>query len=249
VLAQQGTLSSPTDWVFDAAISPRWDAFGAAIVYNRSSSSIYPVLAARMRFQSTPLGNWEPGELILASSTAADTDHSCNSPPASPCRWGDYAAATPDPVQTSLVWGTGEFNTASGPTPAWSNQNFAIWVAATPSAVTAWAGDATASVSWSAPPVSVGPVTNYTIKAYVGATVVATTTTADPGTVAIFKGLINGTTYTFTVTANGTRAPRDESLASNPVTPTRVAVPAPTSAPPSRDPVTSSGPAPSPSGR
>lgn len=127
VLVQQGSVSSLTDWVFDAAISPRFDGQGAAIVYNRSSVNIDPLLAARIRYAGTSAGQMAPGELVLATSSAADTDFSCNNPgPGVPCRWGDYAAASPDPLKTTLVWGTGEFNTASGPAPAWSDENFAI---------------------------------------------------------------------------------------------------------------------------
>jgi hypothetical protein len=249
VLAQQGSISSPTDWVFNAAISPRFDGQGAAIVYNRSSSSTFPLIAARIRLQSTASGMWEPGELVLASSAFADMDRSCNVPVGSPCRWGDYAAATPDPLQINLVWGTSEFNTASGTNPAWSNQNFALWIAAAPSAVTAWAGDASASVSWIAPPVeSVGPIANYTIKAYAGSSVVATMTTGGTGTAAIFMGLTNGTTYTFTVTANGAIGPSPESMSSNAVTPTRAAAQA-TSTPAPRDSAVQSTPAPPPPGR
>lgn len=245
-LAQQGIVSSPTDWVFNAAISPRFDGQGAAIVYNRSSPTILPLIAARIRFQSTTPGTWAAGELVLASSSAPDSDRSCNSPPGAPCRWGDYAAASPDPVQTNLVWGTGEFNTASGMNPAWSNQNFAIWVAVAPSAVAAVADDGSAAVNWSAPPVeSVGPVANYTIKAFVGASLVATMTTAGPVTAAIFKGLTNGTTYTFTVTANGTIGPSPESISSNAVTPTRAPVQS-TSQPVSRDAAKQSDPVTSP---
>ncbi len=125
-LAQQGSVSSATDWVFNAAISPRWDGQGAAIAYNRSSANIDPLIAAQVRYLATAPGAWAPGELVLATSSAADNDHSCNSPPGSPCRWGDYSGLTPDPVQTNLVWGTSEFNTASGSTPAWSDENFAI---------------------------------------------------------------------------------------------------------------------------
>jgi hypothetical protein len=249
VLAQQGSAASSTDWVFNAAISPRFDGQGAAIVYNRSSATILPLIAARIRLQSTATGMWEPGELVLATSAAADGDRTCNVPPGLPCRWGDYAAATPDPVQANLVWGTSEFNTAVGTTPAWSNQNFALWVSVAPSNVMAAAGDASAMVSWSAPPVeSVGPIGYFAVKAYSGSTVVATMLTTGSTTSAIFKGLTNGTTYTFTVTANGTIGPSPESLASNAVTATR-AVAASTSTPPPRDPAMQSGSAPSPSPR
>jgi hypothetical protein len=256
VLAQQGRISSPTDWVFNGAISPRSDGLGAAIVYNRSSSTIYPLIAARSRFQSTPAGTWSAGELVLATSSTFDNDATCSPPPPPPppppssCRWGDYAAATPDPVQANLVWGTSEFNTASTNAPAWSDQNFALWVAAAPTAVIAVADDMSAVVSWSAPPVeSVGPIANYTIKAYVGATVVATMTTAGPGPAAVFKGLTNGTTYIFTVTANGAIGLSPESLPSNAVTPTRAPSQTSSAPVPPRDPVNQSSPAPVPPGR
>jgi len=127
VLVQQGSVTSLTDWVFDAAISPRFDGQGAAIVYNRSSVNIDPLIAARIRYAGTAAGQMAPGELVLATSSAADTDFSCNNPlPGVPCRWGDYAGASPDPLKTTLVWGTAEFNAAVGPAPAWSDENFAI---------------------------------------------------------------------------------------------------------------------------
>ena len=128
-LADVGTISDPNDWVFNAAISPRFDAQGAAIQYNRSSLTTYPVIAAQIRLASTPAGQMEPGELVLATSSNFDADFTCNNPsPGVPCRWGDYSAASPDPVQTNVVWGTNEFNTASGSTPAWSDENFALLV-------------------------------------------------------------------------------------------------------------------------
>jgi len=128
-LADVGTISDPNDWVFNAAISPRFDAQGAAIEYNRSSLTTYPVIAAQIRIASTPAGQMEPGELVLATSSNFDADFTCNNPsPGVPCRWGDYSAASPDPVQTNVVWGTNEFNTASGSTPAWSDENFALLV-------------------------------------------------------------------------------------------------------------------------
>jgi hypothetical protein len=249
VVAQQGSISSPTDWIFNAAISPRWDAQGAAIIYNRSSPSIYPVIAARIRYQATGPGIWAAGELVIASSTAPDTDRSCNSPPGSPCRWGDYAAATPDPVQKNLVWGTSEFNTASGTNPAWSDQIFAI--APTPEApvnVVATGLRSTATVSWTpgAADPALPPV-NYTVTAYVGSVAMGTMATAGSVTTLTFTGLTSGAMYTFTVIANTAPGPSLESARSNPV-----AIGALQSSPvpvPPRQPVAQSSPAPPPSGR
>jgi hypothetical protein len=252
VLTQQGSVSSPTDWIFNAAISPRWDAQGAAIVYNRSSPGIYPVIAARIRYQATSPGTWAAGELVLASSTASDTERSCNSPPGSPCRWGDYAAATPDPVQTNLVWGTSEFNTAAGVNPAWSNQNFAI--APTPEAPTNVIAAALRSnpvtVNWTpgaSDPAS--PPVNYTVTAYLGAVAMATMTSAGSATTLSFTGLTSGATYTFTVIANSVPGPSLESARSNPVVIGDGALPSSPVPVPPRDPAAQSSPAPPPSGR
>ena len=220
-LAQQGTISSPTDWVFNAAISPRYDAMGATIVYNRSSPSLNPLIAAQMRYAATAPGAMNAGELILATSPAPDTDQTCNFTPGAPCRWGDYAGASPDPSVQNLVWGSSEFNTASGPTPAWSDENFAI--APTPEAPTnirAFPGRQTsARITWT-PGTSdpTAPPTIYTVFAYIGSTAVLQTTTPAPATFLDFPGLINGITYTFTVIAGSAFGGSLESEHSNAVT-------------------------------
>jgi hypothetical protein len=222
-LAQQGTISSPTDWVFNAAISPRTDALGATIVYNRSSPNLNPVIAAQMRYAATAPGLMNAGELILASSGAPDTDHTCNFTPGAPCRWGDYAGASPDPSAPNLVWGSSEFNTASSPAPAWSDENFAI--APTPEApntIRAYAGrQSSARVSWSPGAFDPGcPTTSYSIFAYVvgNPTQISQMPVTAPATSVEYLGLTYMTTYTFTVEASCTLGPSIESVHSNPVT-------------------------------
>jgi hypothetical protein len=88
-----------------------------------------------------------------------------------------------------------------------------------PANVAATAGNAGAQLSWT-PPASDGgsPVTNYVITPYVGA-VGQATTAAGAATAATVNGLMNGTTYTFTVRAANTAGVGPESAASNPVTP------------------------------
>jgi hypothetical protein len=93
-IAQHGEVGSATDFVFNGAISPRLDAGGAAIFYNRSSATIDPVIATQIRVTSTPVNTMEPGEKVLGVSLAADTDFSCIAPYGPPCRWGDYAGWT-----------------------------------------------------------------------------------------------------------------------------------------------------------
>jgi len=243
VLAQQGSVASPTDWIFNAAISPRWDGLGAAIAYNRSSASIYPVIAAQIRYQATASGTWAAGELVLVTSSAADNDRSCNSPTGSPCRWGDYSALTPDP-NTNLVWGTNQFNTATGPAPAWATQNFAI--APTPEAPTnvrAFAPRSTGvTVSWTPAGSDPGaPPTSFTVTAYIGPTAGPTMTTGGPATSLTFTGL-TGATYTFTVIANCVLGPSLESAHSNQVVIGDGALQSTPAAAPPRQPVNQSTP-------
>jgi hypothetical protein len=76
-----------------------------------------------------PTGQMDPGELVLASSTAGDNDFSCNYLNLHfPCRWGDYAGASPDPLNANVVWGSNQvLTTPSGAgNPNWVTQNFAI---------------------------------------------------------------------------------------------------------------------------
>jgi Domain of unknown function (DUF1929)/Fibronectin type III domain len=97
-----------------------------------------------------------------------------------------------------------------------------------PGAVTATPGNASASVSWTAPAEDGSPITSYTITPYLGATAqpATTITGAPPVTSATIAGLTNGDTYTFTVTATNAIGTGPASAASNAVTPTGTASPA-----------------------
>jgi hypothetical protein len=203
-LVQQGAISRASTWVFNAAISPRFDGQGAAMFYTTSDGGSLPTIMTQIRRPTTAAGTFEAGPLTLATSTFPDGDFSCNAFTTFPCRWGDYSGATPDPVQTNVVWGTSEFNTAATGV-AWSNENFAVYAAVRPntalavSARTNGRGDAT--INWMPDPFDPGaPVTSYKITAYVGVTPGPTiTVTGGAALAALFKGLNSGTTYTFTV--------------------------------------------------
>ena len=97
-------------------------------------------------------------------------------------------------------------------------------LAPVPTNVTGEAGNASATVRWT-PPASTAGITGYRIRAFVGTTTtVARTVTVGPSVpAAAVPGLVNGTTYTFTVnavTANATGGQQGPSSASSPpVTP------------------------------
>ncbi|MDQ1659067.1 MAG: hypothetical protein QOD41_4150, partial [Cryptosporangiaceae bacterium] len=95
---------------------------------------------------------------------------------------------------------------AAGPGPA-SARSAAVLVSTTPGAPalgTITGGDTSASVNWSAASDGGSPLTGYSVRVFVGAatTPVQTVTVAGNVTTAAITGLVNGTSYTFDVTAS-----------------------------------------------
>jgi hypothetical protein len=98
-----------------------------------------------------------------------------------------------------------------------------------PTGVSATAGNASATVSWTAP-LSGGTPTSYTVTPYIGTAAQPTTTVSGspPATSATITGLTNGTSYTFTVTASNSSGTSSASAPSNAVTPSNSPPGAPT---------------------
>ena len=94
-----------------------------------------------------------------------------------------------------------------------------------PTSVVATAGNASASVSWTAPG---STVTNYVVTPYIGALPQPATTVGNVVSTTI-SGLTHNTTYTFKVAATNASGTSPESAPSNAVTPLAVAPSAPTS--------------------
>jgi fibronectin type 3 domain-containing protein len=212
VVRQHGEVVSPTDYVFNGAISPTSGGNAAAIFYNRGSSVQATVIGGQTRDTGTPLGSMEPGELLIGTSTTYDRDFSCA--PSTPCRWGDYAGATPDPVDSAVVWGssqvTGACYVLCGWFAQWTTRNFAVVASeATPPTVPAapaldppTAGDAQVSLSWSAPLDDGGAAINdYVV--YRSELSGAETALASSGGALDYTDttVTNGTTYYYTVAA------------------------------------------------
>ena len=134
---QEGVIANPSLYLFNGAISPTMLGDAAVIHYSTASTSTFIEARAQSRGGLDPL-NAMSGEVVLRTSTVYDTDNSCSAPSGPPCRWGDYAGASPDPMSCSLVWGstmlTGDV--ASTGAPTWVTQNFALSDARVPSAST-----------------------------------------------------------------------------------------------------------------
>jgi hypothetical protein len=96
-----------------------------------------------------------------------------------------------------------------------------------PTNVSATAGNASVSLSWSAP-TSGGTPASYIITPYIGTVAQPTTTVAGTVTSTNLTGLTNGTTYTFTVTGTNANGTGPASVASNAVTPNNTPPGAPT---------------------
>jgi hypothetical protein len=118
----------------------------------------------------------------------------------------------------------------SGPASSPSNAVTPLSPAApgTPSGVTATAGNQQATVSWSAPPANGSPVTGYLVTPYAGSTALSPVpvTGSPPATSTTITGLINGTSYAFTVAATNVIGTGPTSTESNQVVPTATVPPA-----------------------
>jgi len=90
-----------------------------------------------------------------------------------------------------------------------------------PTGATAVAGNAQATVSWTAPSHNGGsPITGYAVTAYIGYAPVQTRTFNSNAMTQVFAGLTNGTTYRFRIQARNGVGTGAFSKVSNPITPT-----------------------------
>ncbi|HLE58286.1 MAG TPA: fibronectin type III domain-containing protein [Candidatus Limnocylindria bacterium] len=236
ILRQQGQVDSSTDFVFNAAISPTGDGSGAAIFYNRASSASFPggrnqlpAIGALSRNAATPLGQMDADELVIGTSSTVAQDFSCSA--STPCRWGDYAGASPDPLYGNVVWGsnqlTGPCYILCGFFAQWQTRNFAVEVAAAPppppsvpsapQSLSAIAGDGRVDLAWLAPASDGGaPLSGYEV--WRGTDPAAKTLIASlgPGSLTYPDlGLVNGATYSYVVRAlNSVGASSDSNEAS-----------------------------------
>jgi hypothetical protein len=127
---QQGNISDPSFYIFNGAVSPTLAGNEAVIFYDAGSSAStgFVQYRAQRRNSGTALGTMT-NEILLASSTVSDADFTCGATQtptstAATCRWGDYAAARPDPSNATAVWGAGMIvgNGGSATSSGWTTQ-------------------------------------------------------------------------------------------------------------------------------
>jgi hypothetical protein len=121
-------------------------------------------------------------------------------------------------VQAINGVGTGGFSKVTNPIyPAPDGMT----VPGAPTIGSATAGDAQATVSWTAPASDGGsPITGYVVTAYIGYGPQSVTTFVSTATTQVVTGLTNGSTYRFRVRAINAVGTSGYSTVTNPVTPT-----------------------------
>ncbi len=144
-------------------------------------------------------------------------------PPATEVDSCDVTGLTNGDSYTFAVAATNANGTGAGSVP--SNTVVPSTVPDAPTAATAVAGDALATVSWTAPTSDNGAgITRYTVTSTPGGKTCASTSTlpASPSTTCEVTGLTNGTSYTFVVTATNVDGAGAASHSSNSVSPSTV---------------------------
>jgi hypothetical protein len=234
---QEGTISDPAQFVFNAAISPAAEGDSAAIDFNLASASLTPTMHAESRDMQTPLGEME-GDVLLGTSAGHAVDSSCNTAAEEPCRWGDYAGASPDPLEPGVVWGSNQGLAAPSSNDArWTTRNFALRTdVRAPVAPTIAATDPASPANDNNPKVRGGAEARSTVRIYESAD--CSGPLAAQGSAAAFASpglsaaVADNQTVQFTATATdaaGNTSPCSASIAYTESTPPPVPPPPPSS--------------------
>ncbi len=118
-LFQSGAATSSSLFIWNGAISPdransgTSASFGDSMAMSVSTSSAVTFPAINILWKKG--ANSQSPLTSLVQATGPNVDSSCSD--TSPCRWGDYSGASPDPAPTGTtgtVWLASQYNVASG---------------------------------------------------------------------------------------------------------------------------------------
>jgi hypothetical protein len=115
---QKGSVSSSSKYDFNGAISPNRAVNGSdqsggknmVVNFVASSGSSFPTI----KMVSKKGGDDQSSQVLVKQSPGPIAGFDCFQQ--NPCRWGDYASATPDPSASSKIWNVSQW--ASGNKPA-----------------------------------------------------------------------------------------------------------------------------------
>jgi hypothetical protein len=116
-LLQTGTASNASLFQFNGAISPNRQVNGTTktggdamgLNFDSASSTTFP----QIRMVSKLGAGAQSGAVVVKSSPGPLSGFDCGSA-TQVCRWGDYAAATPDPATANQIWQVSQFAVGSG---------------------------------------------------------------------------------------------------------------------------------------
>jgi hypothetical protein len=112
-LIQNGKVTSGSLYEFNGAIAPNRQVNGSTknggasmlMNFNTSSSSAFPSI----KMVSKVGTNAQSGQVAVFNGTKPLGGFDCFATAPDPCRWGDYAAATPDPSAANQIWNVSQF--------------------------------------------------------------------------------------------------------------------------------------------
>lgn len=116
---QRGKVTSGSLFEFNGAIAPNRLVRGATksggnsmvMGFNTTSTAAFPSI----KMVSKVGGGAQSGQVAVFNGTKPVGGFDCARPP-EPCRWGDYAAATPDPSTANRIWSVSQFGAGSAGT-------------------------------------------------------------------------------------------------------------------------------------
>lgn len=214
---QQGTTADPDGTTSRWMASLAKDGDGnIALGYSRGGSTVAPGIALTGRLAADPLNQMTQTEQVVGPITGGVQTGTA-------ARWGDYTSMQIDPVDDCTFWYTNQYMA-----PGQTDRSWRTWVtnfaypgcdhkpaapSAPPTGVSAVAGDASASVSWTAPSIS-EPIVGYEVTSVPGGKKCWTWTTS-----CVVPGLTNGDLYSFTVQTYNVAGSSSASDPSNTVKP------------------------------